>query len=447
MLAALDKFRFKFEEFILFFILLQPLIDLLTTLSVSVLKINLTVGVFIRFLVMVLGIVYILWANRNDHKKNAIYIIFLGFFFFFNVLNNMAVKYPISLGAEVKLISKVLYASVILIVFITLFRGHKDKDKLYEKINKNILISMIIIGIVMVLSMVTGTGIKSYESIKLGWQGWFFAGNELGGILAICFPIIVLIAIKKTNSWSDWKHWIPVVLSVFSLLLLGTKVGYLAPLVVLIIALIMTGIDALKKKEKKWVIPSFIGIIIVLFGLSTPFTPVVFNTNTHLSWVGIEQPDHGKHHKKKKETKEKEIERAQVENLLLSGREQFLTQHEHYFAKAPISQKVLGMGYGGNYNKEPKMIEMDFYDLFYSFGYLGFLLILLPFFVLFIKIVINFFKDIKRNFTTSNVLIGTGIILGLGVAYTAGHVFTAPSVSIYLAVLFAYLASKFNTIK
>ena len=48
MLASLEKFRLKFEDFILFFILLQPIIDLLTTLSVSVLKINITVVLVVR---------------------------------------------------------------------------------------------------------------------------------------------------------------------------------------------------------------------------------------------------------------------------------------------------------------------------------------------------------------------------------------------------------------
>ena len=43
----------------------------------------------------------------------------------------------------------------------------------------------------------------SYESNKLGHQGWFFAGNELGAILAMSFGLVVYFVIMQTTSLEE----------------------------------------------------------------------------------------------------------------------------------------------------------------------------------------------------------------------------------------------------
>ena len=49
----------------------------------------------------------------------------------------------------------------------------------------------------MVVSIATGTDYNNYEWLKLGSRGWFYAGNELGSILAIMCPIVVLYSIEN----------------------------------------------------------------------------------------------------------------------------------------------------------------------------------------------------------------------------------------------------------
>ena len=49
----------------------------------------------------------------------------------------------------------------------------------------------------MVISISTSTDFGSYEWMKVGSRGWFYAGNELGSILAIIFPIVVLYSIQN----------------------------------------------------------------------------------------------------------------------------------------------------------------------------------------------------------------------------------------------------------
>ncbi|MEM5683938.1 O-antigen ligase family protein [Bacillus toyonensis] len=64
----------KFENFLLIFILLQPILDLLTAFCIMVLKIDTTIGVVTRLFVMLLGGIYILIQTKKREYK--IYIVY-----------------------------------------------------------------------------------------------------------------------------------------------------------------------------------------------------------------------------------------------------------------------------------------------------------------------------------------------------------------------------------
>ncbi|MFD0769520.1 O-antigen ligase family protein, partial [Bacillus sp. CGMCC 1.60114] len=109
------------------------------------------------------------------------------------------------------------------------------------------------------------------------------------------------------------------------------------------------------------------------------------------------------------------------------------------FKEAPISQKLFGMGYGGNYKENPKLTERDFHDWFYTFGIIGFIFMILPFVYYSFKTLFLIIKNFKQVLTIKYALIATGILLSLGIAFISGHVLTAPAVSIYFSVLLATL--------
>lgn len=105
---------------------------------------------------------------------------------------------------------------------------------------------------------------------------------------------------------------------------------------------------------------------------------------------------------------------------------------------APVSQKLLGMGPGGNYEENLKIVEMDFFDWFFGYGIIGFCLFILPiiyFGIMVIKNMFQFkFKQVDRTF----LVLGTAIGLGLGIAAVAGHILMNPASGIYFSILLAY---------
>jgi MFS family permease len=317
-------------------------------------------------------------------------------------------------------------------------------------LKKYFLWSILIINSVMVIAIATGTSLKSYDWTKIGYTGWFFAGNEIGAILAILFPVTLTYAILETKTVKYIYYWIPVVLTGFSLVMLGTKVGYGALFIGLFVSLFICFINWFLRKNKSERtfltngIISFILFIVLI--VITPFTPIFSNTFAHLELLEINF-DNSKEAPENNHTNDNninkghvpEVNKEQVENLILSSRDVFLKDHQNQFKAAPIMQKLFGMGYSGNYEEAPKMIEMDFYDLFYSLGILGFIVYLLPFLVMLYKIGIFFLRNIKFIFESGYLFFLLSIFLGLGISYTAGHVLTAPAVSIYFSIVIAFL--------
>ncbi|PER35281.1 hypothetical protein CN485_07640 [Bacillus cereus] len=473
-----NQARVRFEHFLLFFIILQPVLDLLTSLSIVLLKSNATVGILVRFLIMAVGGIYILiQAKEKENKKFLSYLILLAVVLGIGFINNKLVKNPIVLSEEVKFVAKALYIYIMLGSYILALKSLKKKVNISDKVRNSIVYSTLIINAIMVISISTSTDFGSYQWMKVGSRGWFYAGNELGSILAIIFPIVVLYSIQKTKSMKHVLYWIPSLLMIYSLIQVGTKVGMGsigATLAAVIGIIVLQLLFDRKNPNKRSLVLNGLIAIVLLAGVVGTFkmTPLAQNMgihNNYLSEQNVAQQDQKEKEIKEKIKKEekqhkvekpeekakveaevkKELEKEQKkenqENLIFSGRQVYEERHKQFFKEAPTSQKLFGMGYAGNfkYNEQkqpdPKLIEMDFHDWFYDFGIIGFALMMIPFIYYGLRILIAFVTRFKEIFNVKYGMISASLVLALGIAYIAGHILTAPGVGIYFVVVLAYL--------
>ncbi|CUB11392.1 hypothetical protein BN2127_JRS1_03178 [Bacillus cereus] len=480
-----NQARVRFEHFLLFFIILQPVLDLLTSLSIILLKSNATVGILVRFLIMAVGGIYILiQAKEKENRKFLIYLILLAVVLGLGFINNKLVKNPIVLSEEVKFVAKALYIYIMLGSYILALKSLKKTVNINDKVRNSIVYSTLIINVIMVISISTSTDFGSYQWMKVGSRGWFYAGNELGSILAIIFPIVVLYSIQKTKSWKHVLYWIPSILMIYSLIQVGTKVGMgsigatlAAAIGIILLQLVF---DRKNPNKRSLMFNAFIAIVL-LVGVVGTFkkTPLAQNMGIHTNYLSEQnvaqqsqkekeikeklkkeqelKAKEEKHHKGEKpeekakieEEVKKELEKEQKkenqENLIFSGRQVYEERHKQFFKEAPMSQKLLGMGYAGNfkYNEQkqpdPKLIEMDFHDWFYDFGIIGFALLMIPFIYYGLRILLVFITRFKEIFNIKYGMIAASLLLALGIAYIAGHILTAPGVGIYFVVVLAYL--------
>lgn len=445
---------FKSQNFLIImiaFIVLQPIIDVLTTASILWTNSSLSVGILLRTLYFLTMAVFILVLALKVKQARwyLAYLIGLAAMLVINIVVNMQVKSPYYLVQELTFFNKAIYFHVMLFGFLLIFKLMKENGKdVKTQIIRMLLTSSIIISAVFIISQLTQTSMSNYARSKEGWTGWFYAGNEIGAIMSILLPLTALYAVQKTNGWKDIKYWVPFIALSISMLALGTKVGYGGILVVLLSSLMGSLILWFMKKERTFKMNAMVsGLLLAVFLAVTPFTPVFNNMYAHLGILGIEisnndpdeLPPQNGDQEIAPEDEEPLITGEQFQNLVFSSREQYAKDYKYQFADAPMVQKLFGMGFAGNYeeDKPKKMIEMDFHDFFYAFGLLGFLYIMSPLIWFTGVILLSVIKDLSREFSYFTIFTGVSLLLGFGIAYSAGHTLTAPGVSIYLATVMA----------
>lgn len=449
------------------FIAIQPLIDVLTTASIFMVDTSLTVGVLLRTAYMALALVFLLWMAKFSKNSRifTIYLIGLALLIGINIISNLQIKDPYYLFQELKFFNKAIYFHIVLFGFLVVYRQLKDKNyDIASQTTKYLWISGMFIGVIFIIAQVTGTSLSNYSHTKVGFTGWFYAGNEVGAIMAIVLPIMALYAIEKTDSWKKSWSWIPFVLLSIGMLALGTKVGYGGIIIVLLSVLVGSLIMLLFMRKRNTtikinlLIATFLTVVLIAI---TPLTPVYGNMFAHINSLGInfgdavERPgdevlvegDEGF-----EPEEETGITNEQVQNLVFSSRETYAKFVNDDFHSSPMMQQLFGLGFAGNYEipepgKSPTMIEMDFHDWFYSFGWITFFYMMVPLVWFVGKFLIHFVLNFKTHFTYFYILYGVAFLLGIGIAYTAGHVLTAPAVSIYLAAILAMLMVNENLLQ
>ncbi|GMR67590.1 O-antigen ligase family protein [Bacillus sp. MN7755] len=453
MVTKLKQTDNYFPHFLLLFIVFQPILDLLTSFSIYVLHMSATVGIVVRFAFMLLALGYLLLHHKQQGaKKYILYLCLFGIVLAIGLVNNLMVKSPVSFGEEVKFILKSVYPIVLLFGYIIALKELKNNEFAFHKIITYFLYATLILSISIIVAMATGTDFPSYPNSKIGSRGWFFAGNDLSSIFAIMFPIVVLYSVHKTTSFSKVYYWIPTVLAMYASIMIGTKVGYGAIVITLGIALFFLFIEYMmhRKKEGKgftYLVNTVVAAVVLggLFVL-TPQTPIAKNMSIHLQIYEYKKSvqdekdrKEGKEVKEEEEHKQGELTDSEMKSLIYSDRDKFLKVYKQYYKEAPLSQKLFGMGYAGNYTTKMKLVEMDFHDLFFAFGIVGFLMYLLPLLYFGIKIFIRLITNFKKLFSVKHMLLASTLVLSLGIGFMSGHVLTAPAVSIFFVVILAYL--------
>ena len=418
------------EAYFILYILLQPVLDLTAFLG-------LPLSEPIRILSMILGGVYIGLTKNAKAKKYAIgYIVALAIIMLAGFINNVIFKDPFSLSIELVYIFKTVYFIMMLITYYFVFRSLSRQTNWQYAVQKYVFVSMSIIGVVMVLASLTDTGKSSYEALaKEGNSGWFFSANELSAILGMGFAIMILYFMQKSYIKKKLL-FIPLILSaIWGILTVGTKVGLGSLLLSLGVASLIAFFDAWKKKQ--WLNAILLPLLLIVTIVAVPSTAIGNNLGFAISQVQkIGQNDDVPSEEGGIETSPNRADQGKV---LLSGRNDFLKNVEGQYERANVSQKVLGMGRGGNYEETPKLIEMDFIDWFFNFGLLGFLILIIPILYFSVSILKHLIVSRFKTFNSETILVGLSVGLGLGTAFMAGHVLSSPASGIYLAILLAYL--------
>ena len=326
------------------------------------------------FLIMALILAIYIMIKGNSKQIIITVITFLGCFFTFHnvfTFKNDQAQYLTSL---------LFVATYLLGIYYTIALFIYLKDKEFKQVKKKFIagIKTIVyyVGIIYLIALLSNTNVPSYSSTEHGLSGWFKSTNGFGHAFVFLLPLFVSLYIKDKG----YKYLFYIIVIGLIDLLISTKACYYGLISTVIVGIIYLIIDFItKRKYHYFKMVSLIILLITALSISNNFyvtenikQNIERNTNNQ-GWVD-------------------------VVNFVISGRDRNVRSIEPYFFKeSDIFTKLFGIGlYYPLF--EFIYVELDLLDLLFSRGIYGFLLYVIFFGGILIKMCIRVFKNVKNNF-------------------------------------------------
>lgn len=397
----------NFNILLIIFILLQPILDLITGLGIHIWHVNITLGIMIRMLF--LG--FILYSVLFVYKKKVLWkyyglLIIYGIFY---ILGIVFYKDGAGLFSEIQGLCRVFYFPVLLLALY----GVKDEIKVS---NMTLIVVLITYLVCILVPNCLNMGFESYEITKKGTLGFFNSANEISGIISLLTPIMIIILVTS-------KKILPTILiSILYLaviLTIGTKSPLLSLGITVGFAYLWFIYKKIKNKQYKAITISLIALVVAVSSLMMilPRTNFYKNIKTHLNYLKVDNVG--------EVLEKKEL----IDHFIFSQRLTFLKNRQRDYVDASAYQKLFGIGYLNGTN-EAKAIEMDYFDIYYSQGIIGFVL----YFAIYGSIFYLIMKK-RKKLDFEQYMLYVSILLSIFLSFFTGHIITAPAVSILVAVL------------
>lgn len=416
------------------FLLLQPFIDLVTSLMTKFLDVTVTLGLVVRGILFICSCIYILFLSKSKYRKwSIIYLISIFIFLILYFITKMDILSNRSwLVTEVIYIFKYFYTLIMFIGLLNFFDEYKPNNR---KIFKTLEFALCVYCFIIVIANITGTAFGTYAGGE-GNTGWFYSGNEIGIIITLLFPLLFLL-INKADSFKCLFYVIPIVLAIE---IIGTKTSMLGLLLPTLIFFVYYLIRIRNDKLKQFLITL---VMLGIIGVSFVDLPAMTNVKNSVDRYETRQQII-KENKENKITDKKMEEYSQkvVTSVIFSDRDFYHKQVLKIYNKASITDKLFGLGFVNrdsihDENIE-KLIEMDFHDIYYHYGIIGFILYIIPF-IVFTYIIIKLVLKNHFKLNLKQLLLGYISYVGIGIAFIVGHTLGAPALSFYLDIFMIML--------
>lgn len=395
------------------FILLQPVLDLITGICLHEFSFNLTLGIIVRMLFLL----FIAYTSVFIYKRKLSLIYYLIFSLYSIIyLINILIFKGNNIFGELQGLLRVFYFPSILISLYDL----KDEVKIS---NSTLFATLSLYLVFIFIPIVLNTGFKSYQITKSGTLGYYNSANEISGIISILTPIIFIMFNSKSHALFKTLYTL---LYLIVILTVGTKTPLLSLLITIAMTFIWIMIKSYKNKKYKRILASFLIIVVGIVGLIIviPKTNFYKNIKVHLDFLKVKDVtdiiDNGN----------------LIDHFIFSQRVTFLTDRKDIYDNSSISEKLFGIGYYHD-EKKAKIVEMDYFDIYLNHGIIGFII----FMGTYLYVLINLTNK-KRKLDFNLYMLNISILLVIFLSLFTGHIITAPSVSLIVIALILSLQTR-----
>lgn len=381
----------KIDKSILLFLILQPFLDVLTSIGIHN-NWKGSIGLLIRgaFFIFVLFYLVIKKKERKEVFALIFYLIIEMFYFYSSTTN--------ALFSEAFNLIKLFY-----LPFLLLFFNHYENKSINEK-----LITMLyfIYMNLIIIPYIFNIGFDIVYENKEGYLGLFYGGNELSALFIGLLPIVLNFILAQKNLFLKLFFFLELVMI---MVLVGTKTLFLGiglVFTLFILKGLKKNVQSFSKKRKSLMILA-IGLCLLTSSLLIPKTPVYKNFKVTLNYYQIH-------------SMKDFVSIDTIDKVIFSTRLSFLKNVHSYYKEREVKEKLFGIGIT-KINKI-KDIEIDVLDIFYSIGIIGFL-------IWFLFMILSIRKSKLKG------IYQLSLFLFLFISLFSGHILNKPMVSTFISLL------------
>ena len=370
------------------FLLMSPAIDFLTTSNI--LKTSCySIGIIIRGLFLI-GIIFLTIIYK---KKNIIipYSILLIYFIFY-VIGDYFIKDSFSVLKDLQGLIRVFYFPII---FLSLYSLREEL-----RISKFTLWTTLCIYTIFI-----------YFLFITNNQSLLKKHFELKGIISILVPFIFIMISNKKNIFKFLIFFIFIGTS----FILKSKTILLSFYITLFFTIIYIAKKVIQERNIKQIILIIIICIITISSMNITIPKIILKKHKNITISKV--------------IKDEEL----VNKYIMNQRFTLLKKKAYVYKEANIYQKLFGIGYYKD-REEINIIKMDYFDIYYSHGLIGFLLF-------FIIILIILYKVLEKtnNEDYENYMFHISLLLIIVLSLFNGSIITSPSSSLICILLILFL--------
>ena len=432
------------------YILCQPLLDILTALGVR-LGHPITAGVVVRALFMALCFLYAVFISEFEGKRLP--MAYTGALLAYLVLFML---YMLTVGgislclANVTEVVKTFFAPFVLVFLYCIYKQYG-----FAVTTQSIGAAGAIYCGVILVAFLTNTSNASYVNSGHGYNGWFYAANEIGCIIALAAPFTVYHCIKMIPTLTKKTWWKGLVIAwclvsvAFSANFIGTKIVFAFNLVYALAGLVWMLFRLYRERSLSVLaqVAAFLLLAVLILGFYRYSALKQYKEETYdpLNEVSSEEVITWWPSELQEANKDTWLAGFVDSNPVAQRLDQVLSRRLYssapsveVFLEGGPAAKLLGIGYANTdaYSRQIHfMIEMDPPAIFIRHGIVGFALYCVPYFAFILYAVIQFFKHpLIRLSSLSYCTLLYCTLAGFAIATAAGHALVSPAVSTFVLV-------------
>lgn len=330
-------------------------------------------------------------------NRQSVYQLLLVFFYLFFMFAYWSVECPELLGDSLNTLFKFL--SVVLMFLYIKQYVIKRPDFALKNIDKAISINIVVL-IGNIILGILGIGYAQYGD-SIGSRGFFYAGNEISGVMLVLFPY-VLFRMKLLYSVTSYQYIIVAVLLVLTAMFAATKTAILGIVFTLCIIPVLNNAVNLSRSRR---LKLFLFGTLFLFVLVYGGYYLIIDTELWERWSFF-------------------YEKQGLTYLLFSGRDEMVLSAMNTYLDSNAITCWLGRG-------QYDSVEVDPFDALFNYGIIGFFVVYSFYFTLLLKS--NSLRKHSAYIFAPMVFLVD--ILLLVASSMAGHILFSGMSGVFIAIL------------